>query len=245
MAANRGCKLIKSRRRKPGGDFGRYGLKDAATGREVFGFGGDGLTAREDEVESFLRAGAVSTWKTSLGADGLRAKRAPPRPKVVPEARPARPEPRKEEKPKSAPKPPAVREVHPADAPAIAALLGELGFPADAKQVADRLKDLKRAGEVPLVAHEDTILGCLTWHVMHVLHRPHPVGRISMMVITKKERGRGMGRMLVEAAEARLRERGCTLIEVTSNIDLDGAHAFYRHLGFERSSYRFVKSLAG
>ena len=39
MAANRGCKLVKSRRRKPGGDFGRYGLKDAKSGNEVLGFG--------------------------------------------------------------------------------------------------------------------------------------------------------------------------------------------------------------
>ena len=31
MAQVRGLKLVKSRRRKPGGDFGRYGLKDAKT----------------------------------------------------------------------------------------------------------------------------------------------------------------------------------------------------------------------
>jgi hypothetical protein len=44
MAANRGCKLVKSRRRKAGsGDFGRYGLQDAGSGREVFGFGAQGL----------------------------------------------------------------------------------------------------------------------------------------------------------------------------------------------------------
>ena len=31
MAANRGLKLVSSRRRKPGGDFGKYGLKDDDT----------------------------------------------------------------------------------------------------------------------------------------------------------------------------------------------------------------------
>ena len=40
MAANRGCKLVKSRRRKPGGDYGLYGLADRKTGKKVFGFAG-------------------------------------------------------------------------------------------------------------------------------------------------------------------------------------------------------------
>jgi hypothetical protein len=30
---------------------------------------------------------------------------------------------------------------------------------------------------------------------------------------------------------------------VTSNLDLSGAHAFYRKIGFERTSYRFAKTL--
>ena len=68
MAANRGCRLVRSRRRKPGGDFGRYGLKDAKTGREVLGFGAKGLSATADEIESFLRGGAAASWKKSLGA---------------------------------------------------------------------------------------------------------------------------------------------------------------------------------
>ena len=70
MAANRGCKLVKSRKRTPGtGDYGRYGLKDAGSDREVFGFGEAGLlTATPDEIEAFLRKGALADWKSSLAA---------------------------------------------------------------------------------------------------------------------------------------------------------------------------------
>ena len=45
MAEHRGLKLVKSRRRKPGtGDFGKYGLTDAA-GTPLLGMGADGHTA--------------------------------------------------------------------------------------------------------------------------------------------------------------------------------------------------------
>lgn len=65
MALHRGLKLVRSRRRKPGtGDFGKFGLTDD-TGKELLGFGADGLTASADEIENFLRAGATSTWQQS------------------------------------------------------------------------------------------------------------------------------------------------------------------------------------
>ena len=51
MAGNRGCKLVKSRIRTPGrGDYGRFGLKDLKTGREVLGFGLNGLTATGEVI---------------------------------------------------------------------------------------------------------------------------------------------------------------------------------------------------
>ena len=54
IARARGFRLVKSRRRKPGGDFGRYGLVDLDSGRECMGFGDDGLTADADEVLAYL-----------------------------------------------------------------------------------------------------------------------------------------------------------------------------------------------
>ncbi len=64
-ATHRGLKLVKSRRRKPGvGDYGKFGLTDAA-GKPLFGVGDVGLTASAEEIAAYLRKGEVSTWVES------------------------------------------------------------------------------------------------------------------------------------------------------------------------------------
>jgi len=75
MALNRGLRLIKSRRRKPGtGDFGKFGLTDGE-GNKLFGFGADGLEASGQDIEAYLRAGSLKTWARSAEST---PKRAPP-----------------------------------------------------------------------------------------------------------------------------------------------------------------------
>lgn len=88
MARNRGLKLVRSRRRKPGGDFGRFGLTDAA-GKPLIGIGKHGLTATDDEIEAYLRGAASADWAAST--KGLKPKPAtkPPKPKPVPRYKPA------------------------------------------------------------------------------------------------------------------------------------------------------------
>ena len=68
MAANRGCRLVKSRRRNPGKpDYGRYGLADAQTGEPVFGFARTRVRASAEEIEEFLKSSLRLSWKRSLG----------------------------------------------------------------------------------------------------------------------------------------------------------------------------------
>jgi ribosomal protein S18 acetylase RimI-like enzyme len=244
-AANRGLKLVRSRVRTPGkGDYGRFGLTDAG-GAKLLGFGRSGLTATAEEIEDYLHKGALTDWKTSLRAAGAKPK---PRRKKPPDSEPpsrtAR-GPKTEPEPEPEPEPPplAVRPARPADSDAIAGLVTALGFETASEDIARRLTALKKAGEPPLVAEQGAVVGVLAWHVTPVLHRPRPVGRITMMAVADDERRRGVGRALVEAACAQLRAKGCGLVEVTSNFDLSGAHGFYRRLGFERTSYRFAKEL--
>jgi GNAT superfamily N-acetyltransferase len=257
MAANRGCRLVKSRRRKPGGDYGRYGLADRKSGKQVFGFADGGLAATPEEIESFLRGSAASTWKSSLAASGKAAKPAkgskpssppsPPTPKDRPSraaAAKAAPEPRPSAKAPAEPPRLRIRAADSVDSEAIAILLAELGYDASPDEVAERLQRLARAGEPVLLARQgEETLGCLTWHVTPNIHRPWPVGRITMMVVARGARRRGIGRALVESAEERMVKRGCGLIEVTSNVKLRSAHAFYEKLGFERTSHRFARKV--
>ena len=228
MAANRGLKLVRSRIRTPGrGDYGRFALKDAKTGRQVFGFGRKGLTATGEEIEDFLRGNAAATWKSSVGS----ARRAAPaaRPKPAP-------------KPKPEPEL-ALRDARPKDAAAIAVLIDGLGYEAGAADVKRRLAALARSGQQAVVAEKGDVVGVMTISMMHVLHRPKPVGRISMLVVAEAARGAGIGAALVAEAERRLAAKGCGLVEVTSNRKRLRAHVFYEKLGYERTSYRFARTL--
>ena len=227
MAANRGCKLVTSRVRTPGrGDYGRFGLKDAKTGKAVLGVGKTGLTATAEEVETYLRGGGASAWKSSVGKTPVRKKAE------------ATPEPEPKAEPKL-----AIRDVRPKDIDALVALIVALGYAVNAADLRKRLAVLRETGQHVLVADQGGAIGVLTTSMMHVLHRPRPVGRISMMVVAEAARGHGIGAALVAEAEARLKAAGCGLVEVTSNAKRLRAHAFYERLGYERTSIRLAKQL--
>lgn len=52
-------------------------------------------------------------------------------------------------------------------------------------------------------------------------------------------RGQGIGRLLLEHAHERGRERGCVLAQLTSDKQRPAAHRFYRNLGYEQSHEGF------
>jgi GNAT superfamily N-acetyltransferase len=241
-ARNRGLKLVRSRVRTPNKRrFGKVGLTDQS-GKAVFGMDEKGPIGSPDDAEHFLRNLGARDWGASLDVAVMPRKK----PKRVREAAndrepPARPAP--PQKPKEKPKP-KLRDAKASDAPRLAELIHFLGHEVGEKAVRKNLAALKKVGETPLVATLDKqVVGMIGLHRMVTVHRDAPVGRIPVLVVAKEAQGLGLGRMLVDAAEQWCRKKGCKLIEVTSNDRRADAHAFYRHMGYERTSIRFFKKL--
>jgi GNAT superfamily N-acetyltransferase len=137
-----------------------------------------------------------------------------------------------------------IREAVSSDAARLTELILDLGHPIDEPQVRSNLETLTGLGMLPLVATDgDEVMGMCGISAMSTVHRPAPVGRISVMIVAEQHRGRGIGALLVAEAERRLAGRGCKLIEVTSNERRGRAHRFYERLGYQRTSLRFAKTL--
>jgi GNAT superfamily N-acetyltransferase len=248
-ARNRGLKLVRSRVRSPNKRrFGKVGLTDAK-GKPVFGMDARGPVGKPEEIENYLRNLGAKDWGASLDVAVLPRKRKPTRQAPAREAAndrepaPKAPEPKREAKPKAEPVP-KIRDAKPSDSRRLVELIHELGHEIDDKRVRKNLTSLKKLGETPIVATlGKKVVGLIGLHRMTTVHRPAPVGRIPVLVVAKKAQGHGLGRMLVDAAEQWCRKKGCEIIEVTSNDRRAEAHAFYRHMGYERTSIRFFKKL--
>jgi GNAT superfamily N-acetyltransferase len=249
-ARNRGLKLVRSRvRTATKRRFGKVGLTDKS-GKAVFGMDDKGPIGKPEDVEHYLRNLGAKDWGASLDVAVLPRKRKPAkvRREAANDAEPE-PEKRSKPKPKAAPKRkpapvPKIRDAKSGDSPRLVELIHYLGHEIDEKQLRKNLKALAKTGETPLVATLDKkIVGMCGVGRRIVVHRPAPLGRITVLVVAKEVQDHGIGRMLVEAAENWMREKGCKLIEVTSNDRRSAAHAFYRHMGYERSSIRFFKKL--
>jgi GNAT superfamily N-acetyltransferase len=240
-ARNRGLKLVRSRVRTPGKRrFGKVGLTEAS-GKPVLGMDDKGPTAKPEDVEDYLRNLGARDWGASLDVAVLPRKKRKPQPSAAQAPDKAKPKPVSRPKPKPKPE---VRDAKPGDAAAMGELIGLLHAKVDEKGVRKRVTALVKDKLPPLVATLDKkVVGLCAIERMLTIHREQPVGRISILVVADDVRGQGIGRMLVEAAEDRLRRLGCGLLEITSNDKLTAAHAYYQHMGYERTSIRFCKTL--
>jgi GNAT superfamily N-acetyltransferase len=139
----------------------------------------------------------------------------------------------------------AIRNATAADSAAIQRLIGQLGYSATQGEVQSRLSAIEAAGQEVLVAtFASEVIACLSTSTMIVPHRPAPVGRISMMVVDERWRGKGVGAEMAAAAERLLAGKGCQIVEVTSNLRRTDAHRFWERLGYERTSARFARNVA-
>jgi GNAT superfamily N-acetyltransferase len=124
-------------------------------------------------------------------------------------------------------------------------LLGELGYPVDAAALRTRVERmLARDDQRILIAESDTAaLGLLALHVFPVLAYDRDLAMIMALVVTERARGLGVGRALIDRADATAKSLGASRLMVTTHVRRADAHAFYERLGFEFTGRRYVRPI--
>ncbi|CAM5483098.1 GNAT family N-acetyltransferase [Streptomyces narbonensis] len=143
---------------------------------------------------------------------------------------------------------PAIR----AELPAVLALLADEGQVVDPATIVvteayerafAAIADDPR-NEVLVLVDGGPVLGCLQATYIPGLGKGGAErALIEAVRIRADRRGSGLGRELMERAVARARERGCALVQLTSDKRRTEAHRFYASLGFARSHDGFKLNL--
>jgi len=140
----------------------------------------------------------------------------------------------------------ALRNARASDAPALARLATELGYPSRPEQLANRLRSLPPDLGIVLVAVQGTEM--VGWiHVnRHTSLLVDAGAEILALVVGEGKRGRGIGPVLLKAAEDWAIARGSSTMFVGSNIVRQRAHEFYTRHGYQhtKTSLTLTKPLA-
>ena len=135
-----------------------------------------------------------------------------------------------------------IRRAMSGDAPRIAELAGQLGYPATAAQMRERLREIKPASQHAVFIAESAKDGIIGW--VHVSRQPllevEIRAEVNGLVVAENKRSLGAGARLLAAAEEWARKQGCKGMSVRSNVIRERAHKFYERNGYEH--YKTQKS---
>jgi GNAT superfamily N-acetyltransferase len=132
-----------------------------------------------------------------------------------------------------------VREATESDAVALAALSTQLGYPTKPTEAAERLGALGPASAVLVAEDNGAVLGWI--HVCGVqFFQSPPFAEVGGLVVDEASRGRGVGKLLLEAGARWAAERGYRKLRVRSNVVREDAHRFYEREGFRRTKTQAV-----
>jgi ribosomal protein S18 acetylase RimI-like enzyme len=138
-----------------------------------------------------------------------------------------------------------IRQAGQEDTAELAALLGQLGYPATAAAVEARLARLREDESTSvLVALEDErIVGVASSYTRLHLVRDGSTCRLTALVVDEGARRGGIGRALLSRVAEDAERRGCDRVEVTLQPEREAAKALYLSAGFEERPLRLIRQL--
>ena len=140
-----------------------------------------------------------------------------------------------------------IRKATLSDKDSIAELVGQLGYPSSPEEVQVRL-DTIHADDDQVVYVAETEGGDIVgWVHVFGAYRllAEPFVEIGGLIVAEGQRGSGVGKALLAAAEAWAQDHGFNSIRVRSNVIREGAPRFYERLGYHRVKQQnvFYKAL--
>ncbi len=138
--------------------------------------------------------------------------------------------------------PTTVRPATAADAERIAALFTDEGYPAGPSDIVERLARFDSPYSRVLVAdHDGEVLGFVAVHALPRFEHSDRVVRIMALVVDAAVRERGVGRLLMEAAEDLGREVGAAFAEVTAGHHRPDARRLYEEIGYDGTVAAYLR----
>lgn len=140
-----------------------------------------------------------------------------------------------------------IRDAKLSDAPALAALMSELGYETNNAEMHSRLQIiLRNASYSTIVADLDNKLCGMIGTLTHASHEHNePSGKIIALVVSKEQRRSGVGRALLAAAEKDFARRRVIRVTLTTRFERERGHRFYEALGYAKTGFRFAKVIPG
>ena len=86
-------------------------------------------------------------------------------------------------------------------------------------------------------------IGFISLYIEYQLHHAEKVATVEELVVKKKHRGKGYGKILLEYGIQLAKNNECDVIELTSNFTRETAHIFYENNGLKKTGYKFKMKL--
>ena len=136
----------------------------------------------------------------------------------------------------------AIRPAEAGDADRIASLLTEEGYPAGPSDIVARLQRFELADSAVLVADLDGApIGFIALHRVPRFEHDDSVVRILALVVDGAARERGVGHLLMAAAEDFGRQNGDAFVEVTAGRHRPDARHLYETLGYDATVTAYLR----
>jgi GNAT superfamily N-acetyltransferase len=138
-----------------------------------------------------------------------------------------------------------VRPATPDDAERLASLLTDEGYPAGSSDLAVRVERYGALGSPVLVAEAaGEVVGFITVLVLPRFEVDDLFARITSLVVDAGVRERGIGRLLMQAAEDHARAAGAAWLEVTAGHHRPDARRLFESMGYDAGVAAYLRKRA-